>query len=197
MALDKSPILKRCRSLGLAPQFLGVNKESKRQVRRLNKKKSEYGLQLTEKQKAKFIYGVLERQFRSYYDKAKKMEGVTGENLLILLERRLDNVVYRLGMATTRRQARQLVRHGHVVVNGKRVDIPSALVSVGDVVAVAESSRSKEYFKGMDEKLAANATPAWLVKDAPAFGGKVERFPLRDEIDVPIEEHFIVELYSK
>ena len=128
MALDKTPVLKRCRSLGLAPQFLGVNKESKRQPRRLGKKKSEYGLQLTEKQKAKFIYGVLERQFRSYYDKAKKMEGVTGANLLILLERRLDNVVFRMGLATTRRRARQVVRHGHVTVNGKRVDIPSALI---------------------------------------------------------------------
>lgn len=197
MALDKTPVLKRCRSLGLAPQFLGVNKESKRQPRRLGKKKSEYGLQLTEKQKAKFIYGVLERQFRSYYDKAKKMEGVTGANLLILLERRLDNVVFRMGLATTRRQARQVVRHGHVTVNGKRVDIPSALVEAGDVVAVAEASRAKEYFKGMDEKLAKVAAPAWLVMDAPKCAAKVERFPLREEIDVPIEEHYIVELYSK
>lgn len=197
MALDKTPVLKRCRSLGMAPQFLGVNKESKRQIHRMMKKKSEYGLQLTEKQKAKFIYGVLERQFRGYYDKAKKMEGITGENLLILLERRLDNVVYRMGLGTTRRQTRQIVRHGHITVNGKRVDIPSALVSVGDVVAVAEASRSKEYFKGMDEKLNAVATPAWIVKDAGNLSGKIERFPLRDEIDVPIEEHFIVELYSK
>jgi len=197
MALDKSPVLKRCRSLGLAPQFLGVNKESKRQIHRMTKKKSEYGLQLNEKQKAKFIYGVLERQFRGYYDKAKKMEGITGVNLLVLLERRLDNVVYRMGLATTRRQSRQIVRHGHITVNGKRVDIPSALVSVGDVVAVAEASRSKEYFKGMDEKLAKVAVPAWIVMDAPTLGAKVERFPLREEIDVPIEEHFIVELYSK
>lgn len=197
MALDKSPVLKRCRSLGLEPQFLGVNKTSKRQIRRMTKKKSEYGLQLNEKQKAKFIYGVLERQFRSYYDKAKKMEGITGANILILLERRIDNIVYRMGLATTRRQARQIVRHGHVTVNGKRVDIPSCLLEAGDVVAVAEASRSKEYFKGMDEKMAKAAVPAWLVLDAANMGAKVERFPLREEIDVPIEEHFIVELYSK
>lgn len=197
MALDKSPVLKRCRSLGLEPQFLGVNKTSKRQIRRMTKKKSEYGLQLNEKQKAKFIYGVLERQFRSYYDKAKKMEGITGANILILLERRIDNVVYRMGLATTRRQARQIVRHGHVTVNGKRVDIPSCLLDAGDVVAVAQASRSKEYFKGMDEKLTKAAVPAWLVVDAANMGAKIERFPLREEIDVPIEEHFIVELYSK
>ncbi|MCQ2363039.1 MAG: 30S ribosomal protein S4 [Acidaminococcaceae bacterium] len=197
MALDKSPVLKRCRSLGLEPQFLGVNKTSKRQIRRMTKKKSEYGLQLNEKQKAKFIYGVLERQFRSYYDKAKKMEGITGANILILLERRIDNVVYRMGLATTRRQARQIVRHGHVTVNGKRLDIPSCLLDAGDVVAVAQASRSKEYFKGMDEKLAKAAVPAWLVVDAANMGAKIERFPLREEIDVPIEEHFIVELYSK
>lgn len=197
MALDKSPVLKRCRSLGLEPQFLGVNKTSKRQIRRMTKKKSEYGLQLNEKQKAKFIYGVLERQFRGYYDKAKKMEGITGANILILLERRIDNIVYRMGLATTRRQARQIVRHGHVTVNGKRVDIPSCLLEAGDVVAVAEASRSKEYFKGMDEKMAKAAVPAWLVLDATNMGAKVERFPLREEIDVPIEEHFIVELYSK
>jgi len=197
MALDKSPVLKRCRSLGLEPQFLGVNKTSKRQIRRMTKKKSEYGLQLNEKQKAKFIYGVLERQFRGYYDKAKKMEGITGANILILLERRIDNIVYRMGLATTRRQARQIVRHGHITVNGKRVDIPSCLLEAGDVVAVAEASRSKEYFKGMDEKMAKAAVPAWLVLDAANMGAKVERFPLREEIDVPIEEHFIVELYSK
>ena len=150
-----------------------------------------------EKQKAKFIYGVLEKQFRGYYDKAKKMEGITGENLLILLERRIDNVVFRLGLANTRRQARQIVRHGHIAVNGKRLDIPSALVRVGDVVTVMENSRAKEYFKGMDETLATKAVPAWLVLDAANVSGKVDRFPTREEIDVPIEEHFIVELYSK
>ena len=191
MAIDRTPVLKRCRSLGLAPAFMGISKESKRQVRRQNRKKSEYGIQLTEKQKAKFIYGVLEKQFRGYYDKAKKMEGITGENLLILLERRIDNVVFRLGLA------RQIVRHGHIAVNGKRLDIPSALVRVGDVVTVMENSRAKEYFKGMDETLATKAVPAWLVLDAANVSGKVDRFPTREEIDVPIEEHFIVELYSK
>lgn len=197
MAIDRTPILKRCRSLGLAPQFLGVNKESKRQPKRQNRKKSEYGIQLTEKQKAKFIYGVLERQFRGYYDKAKKMEGIAGENLLILLERRIDNVVYRLGLASTRRQARQIVRHGHIAVNGKRLDIPSALVYAGDVVSVMENSRSKEYFKGTDEKMAAQTSPAWLVQDTTVLGGKVDRYPTREEIDVPIEEQLIIELYSK
>ena len=197
MAIDRTPILKRCRSLGLAPQFLGVNKESKRQPKRQKRKKSEYGIQLTEKQKAKFIYGVLERQFRGYYDKAKKMEGIAGENLLILLERRIDNVVYRLGLASTRRQARQIVRHGHIAVNGKRLDIPSALVYAGDVISVMENSRSKEYFKGMDEKMAAQTSPAWLVQDTTTLGGKVDRYPTREEIDVPIEEQLIIELYSK
>lgn len=139
----------------------------------------------------------MEKQFRGYYDKAKKMEGITGENLLILLERRIDNVVFRLGLANTRRQARQIVRHGHIAVNGKRLDIPSALVRVGDVVTVMENSRAKEYFKGMDETLATKAVPAWLVLDAANVSGKVDRFPTREEIDVPIEEHFIVELYSK
>ena len=197
MAIDRTPVLKRCRSLGLSPAFLGISKESNRQVRRQNRKKSEYGIQLTEKQKAKFIYGVLEKQFRGYYDKAKKMEGIAGENLLILLERRIDNVVYRLGLANTRRQARQIVRHGHIAVNGKRLDIPSAMTYVGDVITVMENSRGKEYFKGMEETLATKAVPAWLIQDAQNLGGKVDRFPTREEIDVPIEEHFIVELYSK
>ena len=197
MAIDRTPVLKRCRSLGLSPAFLGISKESNRQVRRQNRKKSEYGIQLTEKQKAKFIYGVLEKQFRGYYDKAKKMEGIAGENLLILLERRIDNVVYRLGLANTRRQARQIVRHGHIAVNGNRLDIPSAMTYVGDVITVMENSRGKEYFKGMEETLATKAVPAWLIQDAQNLGGKVDRFPTREEIDVPIEEHLIVELYSK
>ena len=157
MAIDRTPVLKRCRSLGLTPAFLGISKESHRQAKRANRKKSEYGIQLTEKQKAKFIYGLLEKQFRGYYDRAKKMEGITGENLLILLERRIDNVVFRLGLANTRRQARQIVRHGHIAVNGKRLDIPSALVKAGDVISVMEGSRSKEYFKGMAETLASAA----------------------------------------
>ncbi len=197
MAIDRTPVLKRCRALGLTPAFLGISKESRRQVKRQNRKKSEYGIQLTEKQKAKFIYGILEKQFHGYYDKAKKMEGITGENLLILLERRIDNVVFRLGLATTRRQARQIVRHGHIAVNGRRLDIPSALIKSGDVVSVMENSRSKEYFKGMEETLAGKAVPAWLVSDPSILGGKVDRFPTREEIDVPIEEHLIVELYSK
>ena len=154
-------------------------------------------MQLAEKQKAKFIYGVLEKQFRGYYEKAKKMEGITGTNLLILLERRLDNVVYRLGLAHTRRQARQLVTHGHIAVNGKRLDIPSALIKAGDVVSVMESSRSSAYFKGMQEVLGKTAVPAWLSVDAQNLGGKVDRLPAREEIDVPVEEQMIVELYSK
>lgn len=197
MAIDRTPVLKRCRSLGLTPAFLGITKESHRQAKRANRKKSEYGIQLTEKQKAKFIYGLLEKQFRGYYDRAKKMEGITGENLLILLERRIDNVVFRLGLANTRRQARQIVRHGHIAVNGKRLDIPSALVKAGDVISVMEGSRSKEYFKGMAETLAGKTVPAWLIQDAENLGGKVDRYPTREEIDVPIEEHLIVELYSK
>lgn len=197
MAIDRTPVLKRCRSLGLTPAFLGISKESHRQAKRANRKKSEYGIQLTEKQKAKFIYGLLEKQFRGYYDRAKKMEGITGENLLILLERRIDNVVFRLGLANTRRQARQIVRHGHIAVNDKRLDIPSALVKAGDVISVMEGSRSKEYFKGMAETLAGKTVPAWLIQDAENLGGKVDRYPTREEIDVPIEEHLIVELYSK
>ena len=197
MAIDRTPVLKRCRSLGLTPAFLGISKESHRQAKRANRKKSEYGIQLTEKQKAKFIYGLLEKQFRGYYDRAKKMEGITGENLLILLERRIDNVVFRLGLANTRRQARQIVRHGHIDVNGKRLDIPSALVKAGDVISVMEGSRSKEYFKGMAETLAGKTVPAWLIQDVENLGGKVDRYPTREEIDVPIEEHLIVELYSK
>ena len=197
MAIDRTPVLKRCRSLGLTPAFLGISKESHGQAKRANRKKSEYGIQLTEKQKAKFIYGLLEKQFRGYYDRAKKMEGITGENLLILLERRIDNVVFRLGLANTRRQARQIVRHGHIAVNGKRLDIPSALVKAGDVISVMEGSRSKEYFKGMAETLAGKTVPAWLIQDAENLGGKVDRYPTREEIDVPIEEHLIVELYSK
>lgn len=197
MAIDRTPVLKRCRSLGLTPAFLGISKESHRQAKRANRKKSEYGIQLTEKQKAKFIYGLLEKQFRGYYDRAKKMEGITGENLLILLERRIDNVVFRLGLANTRRQARQIVRHGHIAVNGKRLDIPSALVKAGDVISVMEGSRSKEYFKGMAETLAGKTVPAWLIQDAENLGGKVDRYPTREEIYVPIEEHLIVELYSK
>lgn len=197
MAIDRVPALKRCRALGLEPAVIGRSKESKRKIVRTNRKVSEYGLQLKEKQKAKFIYGVLEKQFRGYYNKAKKMQGVTGENLLGLLERRLDNVVFRLGLANTRRQARQLVRHGHFAVNGKRVDIPSALVSEGDVITVAEKSQGSAFFKELKESSNALSAPAWLQADQANLTGMVTRFPNREEIDVPVNEQAIVELYSK
>ena len=197
MAIDRVPVLKRCRALGIEPATLGRSRQSARQLRRTNRKVSEYGLQLKEKQKAKFVYGVLERQFRGYYEKAKKMSGVTGENLLSLLERRLDNVVFRLGLANTRRQARQLVRHGHFTVNGKRVDIPSALVREGDVIEVAEKSRASAFFKELKESSNALSAPAWLTADQANLTGTVTRFPHREEIDVPVNEQAIVELYSK
>ena len=197
MAIDRVASLKRCRSLGIEPAVLGLSKKSKRQPKRTNRKVSEYGLQLKEKQKAKFIYGVMEKQFRGYYDKAKKMQGVTGENLLKLLERRIDNVVFRLGLASTRRQARQVVRHGHILVNGKRLDIPSALVYEGDVITVSEKSRSNAFFKELAENYSALSVPAWLEADSSNLSGKVTRYPNREEIDVPVSEQAIVELYSK
>ena len=197
MAIDRVASLKRCRSLGIEPAVLGLSKKSKRQPKRTNRKVSEYGLQLKEKQKAKFIYGVMEKQFRGYYDKAKKMQGVTGENLLKLLERRIDNVVFRLGLASTRRQARQVVRHGHILVNGKRLDIPSALVYEGDVITVSEKSRSNAFFKELAENYSALSVPAWLEADASNLSGKVTRYPNREEIDVPVSEQAIVALYSK
>lgn len=197
MAIDRVPDLKRCRALGIEPAVVGRSRQSKRQAHRSMRKVSEYGLQLKEKQKAKFIYGVLERPFRNYYEKAKKMPGVTGENLLTLLERRIDNVVFRLGLANTRRQARQIVRHGHITVNGKRLDIPSALVKVGDVVEVCEKSRSSELFKAMKEAGNALSAPAWLEADRENLKGNVIRFPNREEIDVPVNEQSIIELYSR
>ncbi len=197
MAIDRTPALKRCRALGIEPATIGRSRQSKRQAHKTIRKVSEYGLQLKEKQKAKFIYGVLERQFRNYYEKAKKMPGVTGENLLTLLERRVDNVVFRLGMANTRRQARQMVTHGHITVNGKRLDIPSALLKVGDVVEVSEKSRNNELFKAMRETKNALSAPAWLDADQENLKGSVTRFPNRDEIDVPVNEQSIVELYSR
>lgn len=197
MAIDRTASLKRCRALGIEPAVLGLSKKSKRQPKRTNRKVSEYGIQLKEKQKAKFIYGILEKQFRGCYEKAKKMQGVTGENLLNLLERRIDNVVFRLGLASTRRQARQVVRHGHITVNGRRLDIPSALVYEGDVVAVAEKSRSKAFFKELAENYSALSVPAWIAADAAHLSGTVTRYPNRDEIDVPVNEQAIVELYSK
>ena len=197
MAIDRVPALKRCRSLGIEPGVVGLGKSSKRQPRRTRGKVSEYGTQLKEKQKAKFIYGVLEKQFRAYYTRAKKMPGITGENLISLLERRLDNVVFRLGLAATRKQARQVVRHGHITVNGKRCDIPSALVNVNDVVAVAETARGKAFFKALAESNNALSTPAWITVGADSFTGTVNRFPASEDFDVPVDSQAIVELYSK
>ena len=195
MAVNREPILKRCRSLDLDPSYLGIEKKSKRAPKRSNKKMSEYGIQLREKQRAKFIYGVLEKQFRNTFNKASKMKGKAGENLLILLERRLDNVVFRLGLVATRREARQMVTHGHFTVNGKKVDIPSYTVKAGDVIAVKEKSASIAKFKEVREMLI--VPPAWLSVDADKLEGKVLALPTREEIDTPIEEHLIVELYSK
>ena len=197
MAIDRVPALKRCRSLGIEPGVVGLGKSSKRQPRRTRGKVSEYGTQFKEKQKAKFIYGVLEKQFRAYYTRAKKMPGITGENLLSLLERRLDNVVFRLGLAATRKQARQVVRHGHITVNGKRCDIPSALVDVNDVVAVAEKARGNAFFKALAESNNALSTPAWITVGADSFTGTVNRFPASEDFDVPVDSQAIVELYSK
>lgn len=197
MAIDRVPSLKRCRALGLETAVVGLAKSSKRQPKRSGRKVSEYGMQLKEKQKAKFIYGVLEKQFRAYYDKAKTMPGVAGENLLGLLERRIDNVVFRLGLASTRRQARQLVSHGHITVNGKRLDIPSALIKVGDVIGVKEKSRGTALFKEIAESKNALNVPAWLTADIQNLSGSVTRFPNRDEIDIPVDEQAIVELYSR
>ena len=197
MAIDRVPSLKRCRALGLETAVVGLAKSSKRQPKRSGRKVSEYGMQLKEKQKAKFIYGVLEKQFRAYYDKAKTMPGVTGENLLGLLERRIDNVVFRLGLASTRRQARQLVSHGHITVNGKRLDIPSALIKVGDVIGVKEKSRGTALFKEIAESKNALNVPAWLTADIQNLSGSVTIFPNRDEIDIPVDEQAIVELYSR
>ena len=195
MAVNRDPILKRCRSLDVHPSHLGIYKESKRTPHRSNKKKSEYGLQLREKQRAKFIYGVQEKQFRNTFEKASKKKGITGENLLIMLETRLDNVVYRLGMATTRREARQLVVHSHFTVNGKKVNIPSYTVKPGDVIKVKEKSQSSPKFKEIKEMQV--AVPGWLFADREKLEGKVLELPTREQIDTPIEEHLIVELYSK
>lgn len=198
MAKNTQPILKRCRTLGVSPAAMGYNKSSnKNPGGQRRTKKSEYGLQLQEKQKVKFVYGILEKQFRMYYDKAERAGGNTGENLLSLIERRLDNVVYRLGFASTRREARQLVNHAHFTVNGKRVNIPSYMVKVDDVIAVCEKSQSATRFKMMKEADAFVAAPKWLDRDKNTLQGKVIAMPARDDIDFEIEEHLIVELYSK
>ena len=197
MAVNRVPVLKRCRSLDLDPMYLGINKKSTRQLRRTNRKISEYGLQLREKQKAKFIYGVLEKPFRNYYKKADKMPGMTGANLMSLLERRLDNVIFRLGLARTRREARQIVGHKHVTVNGKVVSIPSFLVKAGDVVEIREKGKGSERYKGVLEITAGRLVPEWLDSDQENLKGVVKELPTREVIDVPVDEMLIVELYSK
>ena len=197
MAVNRVPVLKRCRSLGLDPIYLGIDKKSTRQLKRANRKVSEYGLQLKEKQKAKFIYGVLEKPFRNYYKKADRMKGQTGENLMILLELRLDNVLFRMGMARTRKEARQIVDHKHVLVNGKQVNIPSYLVKAGDTVEIKESCKSSDRYKAILESTAGRLVPEWLESDQENLKGVVKELPTREMIDVPVNEMLIVELYSK
>ena len=197
MAVNKVPVLKRCRSLGLEPSYLGYDKKSNRELKRANKKVSEYGLQLREKQKAKFIYGVLEKPFRNYYKKADQMPGMTGSNLMAMLEMRLDNVIFRLGFARTRREARQIVDHKHVLVNGKSVNIPSYLVKAGDVIEIREKSKSLTRYKEILEATNGRLVPEWLEADRDALKGTVVQLPTREAIDVPVDEMLIVELYSK
>ncbi len=197
MAVDKVPVLKRCRSLGMDPIYLGIDKKSNRELKRANRKMSEYGLQLREKQKAKFIYGVLEKPFRNYYTKAERMNGMTGENLMILLERRLDNVVFRMGFGRTRRETRQMVDHKNILVNGKCVNIPSYLVKAGDVIEVKEKCKSSQRYKDALEATAGRLVPAWLDVDQENLRGTVKEMPSREEINVPVNEMLIVELYSK
>ena len=197
MAVNRVPVLKRCRSLGLDPIYLGIDKKSNRELKRANKKISEYGLQLREKQKAKFIYGVLEKPFRNYYEKADRMKGMTGENLMILLERRLDSVVFRMGFARTRREARQVVGHKHVLVNGQCINIPSYLIKAGDVIEIREKSASMQRFKDVAEVTNGRLVPEWIDVDQENFKGTVKELPSREAIDVPVDEMLIVELYSK
>ena len=197
MAVNRVPVLKRCRSLGMDPIYLGIDKKSNRQLKRANKKMSEYGLQLREKQKAKFIYGVLEKPFRNYFEKAQRMSGMTGENLMIMLESRLDNVVFRMGFARTRKEARQIVDHKHVLVNGKQVNIPSYLIKAGDVIEIKENKKASLRYKQILEVTAGRLVPEWLDVDAEALKGTVKELPSREVIDVPVNEMLIVELYSK
>ena len=197
MAVNRVPVLKRCRSLGMDPIYLGIDKKSNRQLKRANKKMSEYGLQLREKQKAKFIYGVLEKPFRNYFEKAQRMSGMTGENLMIMLESRLDNVVFRMGFARTRKEARQIVDHKHVLVNGKQVNIPSYLIKAGDVIEIKENKKSSVRYKQILEVTAGRLVPEWLDVDAENLKGTVKELPNREMIDVPVDEMLIVELYSK
>ena len=197
MAVNRVPVLKRCRSLGMDPIYLGINKKSNRELKRANRKMSEYGLQLREKQKAKFIYGVLEKPFRNYYAKAKQMEGMTGENLMRILESRLDNVIFRMGLARTRKEARQIVDHKHVLVNGKQVNIPSYLVKAGDTIEIKENKKGSQRYKDILEATGSNMVPEWLDVDAENLKGSVKELPAREAIDVPVDEMLIVELYSK
>ena len=197
MAVNRVPVLKRCRSLGLDPIYLGIDKKSTRQLKRANRKVSEYGLQLREKQKAKFIYGVLEKPFHNYYEKADRMKGMTGTNLMTILESRLDNVVFRLGLARTRKEARQIVDHKHVLVNGKCVNIPSYLVKAGDTIEIKENAKSSQRYKDILEVTAGRLVPEWLDVDQENLKGEVKELPTREMIDVPVDEMLIVELYSK
>ena len=197
MAVNRVPVLKRCRSLGMDPVYLGIDKKSNRQLKRANRKMSEYGLQLREKQKAKFIYGVLEKPFLNYFKKADQMSGMTGENLMVLLESRLDNVVFRLGFARTRREARQIVDHKHVLVNGKQINIPSYLIKAGDVIEIKEGKKSSQRYKDIVEVTGGRLVPEWLESDIENLKGTVKELPTREAIDVPVDEMMIVELYSK
>ena len=197
MAVNRVPVLKRCRSLGMDPVYLGIDKKSNRQLKRANRKMSEYGLQLREKQKAKFIYGVLEKPFRNYFEKAQRMNGMTGDNLMILLESRLDNVVFRMGFARTRREARQIVDHKHVLVNGKQVNIPSYLIKAGDTVEIKEAKKSSPRYKEIVEVTGGRMVPDWLEVDQENLKGTIKELPAREAIDVPVDEMLIVELYSK
>ena len=197
MAVNRVPVLKRCRSLNLDPIYLGYDKKSNRQSKRANRKMSEYGLQLREKQKAKFIYGVLEKPFRNYFEKAQRMSGMTGENLMVMLESRLDNVVFRMGFARTRKEARQIVDHKHVLVNGKQVNIPSYLIKAGDVIEIKENKKTSVRYKQILEVTAGRLVPEWLDVDAENLKGAIKELPTREVIDVPVNEMLIVELYSK
>ena len=197
MAIDRTPVLKRCRSLDMDPVYLGVNKKSNRKLVRSSRKISEYGLQLREKQKAKFIYGVLEKPFRNYYATAERMKGLTGPNLMVLLESRLDNVVFRMGFARTRKEARQIVGHKHVLVNGKCVNIPSYRIKAADVVEIKENKKTMQRYKDIVEATGGVLVPAWLDADIEELKGTVKELPSRDMIDVPVNETLIVELYSK
>ena len=197
MAIDRTPVLKRCRSLDMDPVYLGVNKKSNRKLVRSSRKISEYGLQLREKQKAKFIYGVLEKPFRNYYATAERMKGLTGPNLMVLLDSRLYNVVFRMGFARTRKEARQIVGHKHVLVNGKCVNIPSYRIKAGDVVEIKENKKTMQRYKDIVEATGGVLVPAWLDADIEELKGTVKELPSRDMIDVPVNETLIVELYSK